>query len=604
MKNSIPEHLASYFRGGLAFIAVATALLWFFWTAILWFRWHPHMPWRDIFVILDDLRPLLDHSAHWRDWLFFVEPHYAAHRIAIPRILVWIDICFFHGTGHLLYASGWLSILTMFVVYARAARDYFQADRIAWWFCSSVMLALIFSPAHLWNLLNPINTSWHLSFALAMLAFWVLVRNTQPPRATDWVLAYGLAILSALANFAGVIVWLLLPVMALSGPRRNLVAVAICSLLLTLAYVHGLSSDAAIAASWNMGDPAVVAQIKGVGKAAIEANNPLRMIQKSSILLCWPLSSSHPGVAGLLFALSIIVLALAWIRNLLPDRVSGKGIHPWLKLCMLIATLALGVVLAIQLGRMIEQPNHPDGPSYERYNTVVAIYWAGIFGLVLGAKERLLAGSGCALFAAILLALWLLLAPTGVYLQQEILGLETAARLYAGGETPALRGKASDKYSRFNPQYIYSFDSLLVARRLAYAQPIEIDDIASALPACAPEVISFSAEGSSESGFLPLRANVHGLRQLLTRDILVSENGRLLARLYPTHEGNYSPYDLVRRSNNAWHGNIDIRGASGNRVQVTMELFPDFSLNCALPWQALTTGANSVEISKRVYPDV
>jgi hypothetical protein len=602
MKHSFRSNHWQLLRAGLAAIAVGTALLWFFWTLILWFRWHPHIPWRDIFVILDDLRPLLDHSDHWQDWLFFIEPHYAAHRIAIPRMLVWMDVCFFHGKGHLLYASGWLAILTIFLVYARSARDYFRLDRTAWWFCASVMLALLFAPAHLWNLLNPVNTSWHVSFALAMLAFWALIRKTQPPRATDWLLAYVLATLSALANFAGVIAWLLLPVMALHGARRTLILAAVCSLALTLLYVHGLSSDAAIATSWTFGDPEAVAQIRETGRAALQGNTLSAMIQKTAIVLCWPLSLDHPGLAGIIFGLSIIVLAFAWMGLLLPTP--GREAHPWLKLCILIASLALGVALAIQLGRMIEQPNHPHGPSYERYNTVVAIYWSGIFGLLFRAHARLSAGANCGLMAAVLVSLWLLLVPTGRYLKEEIISVETAAQLYTAGETPVLRGKPGKKFARFSPQYVYSFDALLESRKLAYAQPLEIVDEVASLSLCSSEMISFSVGAVDKSGFPAIRADIHGIYALLTRDVLVSEGGHLLARLYPAHAGGYSPYELIRDTGNAWQGHIGSRGASDGRVQVTLKLFADFSLNCALPWQALTAGADSVEVSKRVYPDV
>jgi hypothetical protein len=328
------------------------------------------------------------------------------------------------------------------------------------------------------------------------------------------------------------------------------------------------------------------------------------VIQKTSTVLCWPLSSGHPGLAGILFAASIIVLAFAWMRLVLPCPAPGREIHPWLKLCILIATLALGVALAIQLGRMIQQPNHPNGPSYERYNTVVAIYWAGISGLVCSLRAKLSAGANCGLMAAIVVSLWLLLVPAGRYLQEEIIGVETAAQLYAAGETPALRSKAGKKLLRFSPQYVYSFDSLLQSRKLAYAQPIGIDDKAGSLSLCSSKTVSFSVRAVDKSGFSPIRADIHGISSLLTRDILVTEGGRLLARLYPVHKGDYSPYDLIRQASNVWQGHIDTRGASQGRVQVTRKLIADFSLNCALPWQALTAEPDSVEVPKGVYPDV
>ena len=34
-------------------VAITAALFWGLWTLLLWSRWHPHMPWRDLYVILD-----------------------------------------------------------------------------------------------------------------------------------------------------------------------------------------------------------------------------------------------------------------------------------------------------------------------------------------------------------------------------------------------------------------------------------------------------------------------------------------------------------------------------------------------------------------------
>ena len=75
----------------------------------------------------------------------------------------------------------------------------------------------------------------------------------------------------------------------------------------------------------------------------------------------------------------------------------------------MLALMALGVALAVALGRVIEQPNHAHGPSYERYNTIVAVYWAGVFGLLLGLCCRYGQGVCAATMSVILIWLGLLL---------------------------------------------------------------------------------------------------------------------------------------------------------------------------------------------------
>lgn len=547
----------------LAAITVAVGITLACWTILLWLRWHPHLPWRDMFVILDDLQPLLEGDSSWRDWRFLFEAHYSAHRIAIPRLLVWWDMTAFGGRSHLLYGVGWASLMLVFVVYTRMAGDYFQGKKALWWFCSGVLAALLFAPAHLWNLLNAINTSWHISFALAVLVFWLLLRKPGPAAPLTWLLAYGLATLAAFTTFAGVILWLLLPGLALANGWRScrwrtLAISGACSLLLTSLYVNGLASDAEIAANWDTGDPAVVGKIQEAGKSALEGNTLTRVISKTAMTLTWPLAGKWPIPAGVLFGLSIPLLSLGWIRLLWPGAASDSQLHPWLKLCLLLATLALGVALAIQLGRLIEQPNHAHGPSYERYSTIVAIYWAGILGLLLGLMAWSGSLRGVAVMGASLLVLVLLLHPRGDYLQQEISSMEDAARLHAEGETPALRGPLDRKLLRFKAEYVYHFDSIFQQRQLAYAYPEGgIPGRGENLRPCSSAKVELSLEPADKSGFQVIRGRIDVLSNILARDMLLFTRGKFLARLYPVHEGRHTPLDLLRPSSNAWAGRLD-----------------------------------------------
>jgi len=191
-------------------LALALGAFWFLWTVLLWHRLHPHLPWRDLFVILDHWLPLLEGGDLSSYWQFLIEPHYAAHRIALPRLIVVMDMTFFHGQNHLLHAGAWLGMFGCLGIYFGMARGYFQNDRIGYFFCLGVVTTLFFAPAHLWNLINAINATWHISFAFAFAAFFILLRSPGQPRLVEWSLAYGCATLAAFTTFTGVIVWLLL----------------------------------------------------------------------------------------------------------------------------------------------------------------------------------------------------------------------------------------------------------------------------------------------------------------------------------------------------------------------------------------------------------
>jgi hypothetical protein len=593
----------------LAVIAVALGLALAGWTLLLWLRWHPHLPWRDMFVILDDLQPLLQGDNSWRDWLFLFEAHYSAHRITIPRLLVLWDIIAFGGRSHLLYGFGWASLLVVFLVYTRMARDYFQGSTALWWFCCGSLAALLFAPAHLWNLLNAINTSWHISFALAVLAFWVLLRRSGPPSLWEWLLAYGLATLAAFTTFTGVILWLLLPALALSRGWRNcrwqtLVISGACSLLLTLLYLDGITSDAEIAAGWDAGDPAIAAQIQQAGKAALDGNSLARVISKTAQVLTWPMGSEWPLLAGIVFTLSVPLLALAWVRLLWPGPTGDSQLHAWLKLCLLLATLALGVALAIQLGRLIDQPNHAHGPSYERYNTIVAIYWAGIFGLLLGLFARDFSARSAVVMATSLVALGVLLVPRGNYLQQEISSMADAARLYAAGETPALREPLDRKLLRFKPEYVYHFDPLFQDRQLAYAYPADTPGERENLRPCSPSRVELSLEPSNKPGFQAIRGRIHGLPNVLVRDMVLVAGARPVARLYAVHEGGYSPLDLMLPAANSWVGQADGRVDLSGALQLIINNFDGIPLYCALAVFAPGTESSARQRATEVPPNV
>ncbi len=603
MKERSSPGFQQYVLVCAASVSVATAVVSLCWTLLFWSRWHPHLPWRDVFVILDDLQPVLSGDGSWRDWLFLFEAHYSAHRITVPRLLVYWDLTLLSGRGHLLYAAAWTGLLVIIALYVRSARRYFSASPAVAWFCYGILGVLLFAPAHAWNLVNAVNSSWHVSFALGALAFYVLVKTPGKACGLEWLMAYGLATVAAFTTFAGVIVWLLLPVIAISAGRRVLLVTVVCSTLLTLFYLNGIASDADIAAAWDVGDPAVAASIQEAGRAALEQNSLLRIAQGASKVLCWPLSGVHPVVAAVFFALSIAALAVAWFRFLIAAR-AGQRLEPWIEWCLLLATMALGVALAIQLGRMIEQPNHAHGPSYERYNTVVAVYWVGVLSLVLAAVPRTPAVGQVTAMLVTLLTVPLLLLPGGSYLQQEVVSLETAARLYAEGETPELREEMDGRLLRFKPEYVFTFDPLFESRQLAYRRPVKLSAPSGQERFCSADILTVNRGDSPRVGFELIKVAVQGPTAMLTRDILLSRDDNLLGRLVATHQGDYSPWQLLDPSFNLWIGYVDHKTLRGGNVQLTFNMLTGTSRQCLLGIDSFTEATASPRNLPGVLADV
>ncbi|MEH6592414.1 MAG: hypothetical protein V7746_19265 [Halioglobus sp.] len=582
MKSVVPQRLLHCLLLSVTGLALVLGAFWCLWTLTLWYRLHPHLPWRDLFVILDDLLPLLQGKAHWQDWRVLIEPHYAAHRIAIPRLLVAFDVSFFSGQNHTLYSGAWIGLFTCLVIYMAMAKDYFRDDTLAWFFCLGIVSTVFFAPAHLWNLINAINASWHITFACAFASFFVLLRRPGKPGVLAWTLAYCLATVAAFTTFAGVILWLMLPVLAINTSRRTLILTAGFSLLLTASYTSGLSSDAEIASNWKTGSAEIVNKMHTTGVEAIAQNTPLVIVKKAMVLLAWPFSQENPAIAFILVGLSLLALAYHGILFLKSQFSEKYEVSPWLKLCVLIAILCFGVALAIQLGRVIEQPNHADGPSFERYNTVVAVYWAGIFGLVLSQLTRLPDALRLTLMTFSLLVVNLLITPQGSYLQQEILSVESAAELFARGETPALKGKQGKRLLRSRPEYIYKFEPFFAAGKLAYLAPREHVTRTSDLENCSPAVLMPVLSPSPRPGYDKVHTRIRGFYGFIARDIQLRDDNTLAARLIAKHRGNYTPLALIKPDNTSWEGLIRATDVDHRPLHLHLDTLGKLPFHCRM----------------------
>jgi len=298
---------------------------------------------------------------------------------------------------------------------------------------------------------------------------------------------------------------------------------------------------------------------------------------------------------------SFFFLGYHWFRYFQSVARARQNYAPWLSLCLFIATLCLGVALAVQLGRVMEQPNYINGPSFERYNTIVAVYWAGIFGLLLSSLVSLSDCLRLLLMTLVLVTLNALLRPGGSYLEQEILSVELAAALYTGGETPSLKEKINKKLLRFKPEYVYSFDDFFTARELAYKNPVRPLKTNTGLKDCDPQTIAIAFSPSSRPGFVTIESQIHGLPGYLTRDLLVFSNGRLAARLVPEHRGDYSPMGLLHPSANHWVGHIKNQASRRLKLELQGNTLGNRFFRCKIP---TTAGKSHLRDTNRIAPDV
>lgn len=538
-------------RGLWCWVALACVLaaLTSLWSALMWWRWHPHLPWRDIYLVIEQLQPLFSGSATLEDWRSLAQPHYAAHRILVPRLLVALDLALFGGRNHLLYLAGVMALGVMVALQLRLLRSQLEGDGKLSLFFFAVVVLIWFAPANWWNLTNAINTSWHLSLALSVLAFYVVATQDAGSR-WRWPLAYALATTAAFTTFAGVIAWLMLPLLAVLQGRRHVLVAAVVSAVFTLLYLQGIRSDAAVASHWVGGDAAAAEAMRALGQAALADNGVVQIATKTLRFISWPLSEQGLFVPGVLLALSLWPLVLTCRQLFTQVRNGAVEVPVAVRWASATALFCLGVAVAVQLGRVVEQPNYAHGPSFERYMTVVSLYWTSVV-VLLGARARAWSLGVCSLVVPLMLVVAVVLArPWGDYLKQEVDSLSVAHRLYAGGEKPHLRPPGLNPQQRARPEYVYHFDAFFEKQGAAYfGAPAERP--AESPPTCGNLALEVAP---ATRAMTRVEIGARGLQALWLRELLLLGEGGIRVRLGPEHRGDYQPVALLAPQHTVWVG--------------------------------------------------
>ncbi len=544
-----------------ALAALCVALYWLFWTSVIWFRFHPHLPWRDLFVVLRDIIALkgqaLD-AAALGSWL---APHYEAHRILLPRLLMSADIHLLGGHNHAFYASGLIAMVIIWLLCWGTARSYLE-HKSAVLFYACLTLCWLASPAHSWNMINAINTAWHLTMAFSLLGFFALLRPRDGPALGHWLIALVCTILAAFSTFGGVVAVLLLPVYALFFDRQRFILVIILSGLFTWWYTRGMVSDAHLATEWDVGSPEIIELIREQARAALSNHTIPDMLDRTVRFLSWPAASASDIWPRVISAAAAFTVLMTWLAIIVSTFKRGLHVDRWVVFCLLGASLALGIALATQLGRVLDQPNHAHGPSLERYQTVVVCFWICWLGMIRGLMppDRIWVDLG---FAGVAGALTIYLnSMTGAYLNEEIKSSIAAAELYSQGEYRVNRGLSLPVGSRFEPEYVYQFDSFFQDNQAGYHAGIpNLGSEGTGRDCASLGFRSIDFEVDDKSIDLAIAASAPGIWQL--RDLVLFRDGEFIVRLTPRHHGDFTPGSLIDPGRNYWgsplHNALSVR---------------------------------------------
>lgn len=525
----------------LGFVFLASALY-------LWVSFHLHIPIRDTLRLMPFVQDVLERGLfpmNAGDWL---APHSGAHRIAVIRAALVIDHAFFGGQNHFVYLTAWLGIVAMLALLLTAFRRSYPGETPLLVFVFGLCLAFLLSPTQTWNMMNPINSSWYVSLSAAAASVFLVAGSPHPPALSRLFAAYLLAVIAALANFSGVFVLLLLPVLvALRNARLGLFCAAASGMLLFL-YLRDINTGPVLKAALDAD------AMPGWGD---RIHRPIERVPAIVSNVCRylgsPLSLGHPGWATSLVALSFAVLGTGWIA-LIRGRFLGRPESGWHEITLAIATLALGIALATSLGRGLILE-----PTTERYQTVVMLYWLCICGLLIAFALKNAAARPWRQVVSTTLCLAILAAfqldPT-FSVRNSAMVAQQASRFSALTMLGASEGlNARLLLFRGQPRALADLDPFFRKRNSGYWRDAgSTVDVKNAVD-CAKVIMQLAP--SKWPGILVATARITGFRSRFSRQVTVlNAGGEVAGYLMRDFSVRVSPWRLLAGNEDHWKGYV------------------------------------------------
>jgi hypothetical protein len=345
----------------------------------MWVRYHINIPSNDAILQIPLIASALEHgvwSTNLQDWFSI---HAGAHRIALIRTLMFVDYRFFAGYGYVSYAVAWLSIALLLVVYTRAFRQTYRSETALLIFSTGLALLFLSSHTQFVNLIQIVNTTWYMALGASALAIHMITKTSAPPSVFVFSVAYVLAIIAGLANFGGVIVWLLLPlVIAMRSISIGLLG-ALCSSALLALYLPGIASnDTSSVNPLLLVETLTALEFQPLTLLEQLKNRVVYIFSQTYIGLGSPTSQHHPLVANIAVSASLLLIICGWLKVLISKFFDRYRHNAWFELALVMATLCLGIVLSTYMGRIFL-----GNPLAPRYQTIVMVYWLSVCNMLL-----------------------------------------------------------------------------------------------------------------------------------------------------------------------------------------------------------------------------
>lgn len=564
----------------LALLAFSAGISLLLFNLYLWWRFHVHLPMHDTAHALPLVQTALEQgfwSTTLADWLAL---HANGHRIAITRLLMLVDYRYFGGQNHVIFASAWASMAVMLAVYAGAFRQGYRAEGRLLLFVVGLVLVFLSSPTQFWNTVNPINGSWYVVFAASALAVWLIANKPTTPTFWIFLAAYLLAIVAAFSNFAGVIVWLLLPALiALRSTRAGLCAALLSGLFVWL-YLHDVSPALVVPQDSSGWETAKTDNLEPSSSVTDSLPRLGLIITQTLAYLGSPLSIEKPRLARFLVIISILSVALMWV-TLAAQRLRGIYCHNvWLELTLTMATLCLGVAIAAQLGRVA----HPE-PTAERYQTIVMVYWLSVCGLALflalQASKRIIAWQLIATTLCLVVATLLLTSSSGA-INRSVRDAGRANAIEVLGQLGISEKFFNRRILNMNSRdYLSEYSAFFVRNKVAYkAASMRHIELETAHPC---EHVKLAIKPSRWPGIHIATGTVDDHWSKWYRRIPVTtERGEIIGYLYPLYNHVLTVGHFLLQRESKWEGYFRAAADSARVFYLHYRSPPFAKLSCRI----------------------
>ena len=324
-------------------------------------------PYGDVWWFIRDIAKFRDGQIG----LSFLWHQHSEHRLVLPRLILWIDLCCFRFRGIFpVFVSFALQVgeaLLLWFAFCRIGEN----DRYSKLAYGGVVCGLMLSPSQLENFILPFNVQFPLAFFMATVSIFLILHYCQSSSADLPALILGISagICGTLSLGSGLLVWpfLLLICWLECEKSDTFQIVVITTLVIGILYFAGYVSPRERANPFaSLGHPVQVAAFAFTFLAGAFSSNP----------------AAFAGIFGLTW-FCIAALAFAFY-------IRARSVRFW-RSCAFFIYLALYIAATAILAALGRINYGPSEAVSIRYRTPALIFWASVLGLGVSVWNRVAA---------------------------------------------------------------------------------------------------------------------------------------------------------------------------------------------------------------------